>query len=169
MLAIDDDTFLDFYEEPKVIEGDLIWKHVGEGRLAIKDVNIISNILPDKEIKLFCKQNIYNDFAFIIVYYGEERKELVKYDKRPHPPSFIDKCTKIPIREPHKHKFKEGYPNGCRYIIPNDEIDRVDVNKAIFQFLKECNILLLGEYEKLSPLRYQSLLHDFSNMGGTKT
>jgi len=167
MPTIDDDLFRQFYLEPKVIDDDLSWKHVGEGRLVIKDVSIMSNVLHDKEIRLFCKQNIYNDFSFIIVYYSDEKIELVKYDKRPHPPSFIDKCTGSPIREPHKHKFKEGYPHGCRKIIPDSEIDRIDVNKAIFQFFDECNISLIGEYEKLSPVQYQSSLHDFSN-GGKK-
>jgi hypothetical protein len=168
MPSIDDDTFLEFYNESKVIDGDLSWKHVGDGRLVIKDVNIISNVLLGKEIKFFCKQNIYNDFSFVIVYYGEEKFELVKYDKKPHPPTFVDKCTGIPIREPHKHKFKLGYPHGCRKIISNSEIDRTDVNKAIFQFFEECNISLTGEYEKLTPIQYQSLLQDFSSKGGKK-
>jgi len=54
MPLIDDDLFLKFYSESKVIDGDLSWKHVGDGRLVIKDVNIISNVLHDKEIRFFC-------------------------------------------------------------------------------------------------------------------
>ncbi len=161
-MALTNNVFKRFYEEPKVIEDDISWKSEGSGRFVIKDVNIVSNVLHNEDIRLYCTQNIFNNFAFIIVYYGEEKIVLVKYDKKIHPPDFIDKCSGNSITEPHKHYFKENCPGGIRKVIPSHEIDRNDVNRAFMQFLDECNIRLLGEYEKLSIIRQTSLMQFYS-------
>ena len=162
IMDLSDTLFTEFYEEPKLINGDLTWAKSGNGRYDIKDVDIISNVFSENDVKLYCRYNIFNDFAFTVVCYGKEKNIIIRYDKKIHPLSYREPCEGLKVIEPHKHLFKTGCPNGRVKIIPDSEIDSKNVNDALFHFFDECNIVLDGGYEKLKPI-YQTNVYAYSD------
>lgn len=147
-MEITDDIFQSFYAEEKIIDSDIKWTRVGEAYIT-NHVPIITEAITEYDVNLVCKVTKYNNWAFTI-YYSKNKQILVKYDTIKHPPNQRDKHTNKKMNEPHKHKFKEGCRrNLTAKIIPEEEIDRRDVNKAIGQFFEECNIRLEGNYTAL--------------------
>jgi hypothetical protein len=51
------------------------------------------------------------------------------------------------VEQPHKHRWDDVHRDREAYI--PDDIDFSDVNRALFDFLKECNITLIGSYQPL--------------------
>lgn len=147
-MEITDEIFREFYEEEKLIDSDIVWKRVGKA-YTTDHIQIINDTIDDYGVTLICRLNKYNDFAFNIVY-NQTNKPLIRFDTERHPPNLKDKHSKQKLDEPHKHKFKKGCKKDLTAkIIPETEIDRKDVNKAFYQFLKECNIRFEGSYSAI--------------------
>ena len=53
------------------------------------------------------------------------------------------------IREPHKHTWDETYEDRQAYV--PDDISFGDINREFQDFLKQCNIRLLGTYASIMP------------------
>jgi len=53
------------------------------------------------------------------------------------------------ISQPHKHLWDDE--QGNREVYVPDDIDITDVNRAFYDFLTECNIVLVGDYQSLVP------------------
>jgi len=146
-MEMTDDIFKKFYEEKKVIVEDIGWK-IKKGIYETDHTPIISSILEEETITLKCKVDKYNKYAFNIIF--RKTIPLVRYDKKIHGGNFVDRCSGQKLDEPHKHKFKKGCKKDLEAkIISDAEISRDDVNKALLQFLEECNIRLEGNYNPL--------------------
>ena len=51
------------------------------------------------------------------------------------------------IAQPHKHRWDDVHQDREAYV--PDDISFSDVNQAFFDFLRECNIMLIGPYQPL--------------------
>lgn len=137
-MEITDEIFQSFYAEEKIIDSDIIWKRRGDAYIT-EHIDIINNTINDYPITLICKIDRYKKYAFNIVY--RKSQTLVRYDMKKHSPSFKDKCSGQQLIEPHKHKFKKGCPRDLKAkIIPEKEITRNDINKALGQFFVVVNL-----------------------------
>lgn len=162
-MEMTDNLFKSFYKEEKVIVDDIIWRKRG-GIYETDHVPIFSEVLEGELVTLKCKVDKYNNYSFNIVF--KKTIILVRYDKKIHHGNFIDGCSGEKLNEPHKHKFKKDCKRNLEAkIISESEITRGDVNKALMQFLEECNIRLEGNYTPIiiSPHKgyIQTYLYEF--------
>ena len=67
---------------------------------------------------------------------------ITVHAKHPNPDGTI-------IRGPHKHKWNETYEDRQAYV--PDDISFGDINREFQDFLKQCNIRLLGTYALMMP------------------
>ncbi len=162
-MEMTNEIFEKFYHEDKVIVDDIIWKK-RNGIYETDHIPIHSNILEEELVTLKCKVDKYNNYSFNIIF--KKTITLVRYDKKIHPPTFVDKCSGEKLDEPHKHKFRKGCKRNLQAkIIPANEISRNDVNMALMQFLNECNIRLEGNYTPIIMVQRepQKHIYDFSD------
>jgi len=117
-----------------IIEDELKWE------LRNNKYYLKATLLTEDGTELTLRGTKHIKFSFCILYRNViPIRRFDFYESHTNPDG-----TKISGGKPHKHKW-DGL--NCNYAYEVDDIDISNVNKALFDFLDECNIEYKGKYQ----------------------
>ena len=123
-------------DQSKVIAANLAWRQERGGyRLKVQVLAEESG----ESLALHGYIGIQNR-SFALIY---RTKPIRKYTVHPF---HVDPVTRERITQPHKHTWDDVYEDDRVYL--PDDIRIGDPNDELLDFLQECNITLLGSYQR---------------------
>lgn len=125
------------YAEPKEIDADTItWEMRGQGRFYLKAPVRRSN---GEEMTIRAYFNSSTEkYSFALLYRGTILIRRWDFHYHENPGQNGEKFR----WEPHKHKWTQDFGEELAY--PVADVPTNDVEKALYAFLKECNIKIVG-------------------------
>lgn len=127
--------------EPKVIRQDLVWS--ASGRAYRLEAVVIATV-SGETLSLHGYVGVQNR-SFALLYRDTPIRKFTVH------PWHIDPVTRERVTDPHKHTWDDVYQDR-RVYLPTD-IRIGDPNDEILDFLRECNISLLGGYQPQQAVR----------------
>jgi hypothetical protein len=134
MITIEEADLL--YQVPKYITEDLKWERSGH------TLKIKADVFTESADRLIFYATKGRTFSFSLVYRGAS--VIRRFDMKPHK----NPDGKI-LYGPHKHFSHDKMAQSEAYLV--EDINPMNVNEAIMQFFKECNISLEGAYDTIIP------------------
>ncbi len=123
--------------EEKLITANIRWQPLKSksGRRYRFEVVVL---VPSRNVALKLHGQVAKtNRSFVLIFGGDPIRKYTVHAKHRNPDGTV-------IREPHKHLWDEVNEDGYAYI-PKD-ITPGDPNREFVDFLKQCNIRLLGSY-----------------------
>jgi len=124
-------------DEQKVIDHPFGWRMISSDRRRLEASVWVPS--PSIEIKLYGNVGKTN-YSFTLSYQGYCLRTYNVHFYH-HNPDCND------IYEPHKHDWDERYGTKQAYVVHDISTD--NINSALKDFLKECNIEALGGYQQI--------------------
>jgi hypothetical protein len=128
--------------EEKIITANIHWRSVG-GKHSENYALEATVLAPSRNVTLrLVGHKGKRNRSFALLYGGDPIKMITAHHLHRNPDG-------KKIKKPHKHVWDEKYEDRKAYI--PDDISFGDINREFQDFLKQCNIKLLGTYASIMP------------------